>query len=185
MLENASMLQIDSTKYDAVLADQGQDVWRLIVRILGNDGHDAADCFQQAFVELVSRQKRSNDIRNVGALLRRIASVRAIDTVRRRIRDRKRTQDTDESLIVSSKENNPSIQAEASEFIEDLRIALTELPEQQASAFVLIEIENVSRNEAALAIGVSVNHLGVLLYRARAALRVHLVSHSPIREKRS
>ena len=84
------MPQSDSAEYEAVLADQGKYVWRLIVRILGDDGHDAADCFQQAFVELASRKKRSNDVRDVGSLLRRIAAARAIDTVRRRIRDRRR-----------------------------------------------------------------------------------------------
>jgi hypothetical protein len=62
---------------DALLDAEGQSVWRLIVRILGDDGDDAADCFQQAFVELASRQKRSNDVRKVGSLLRRIAAVRA------------------------------------------------------------------------------------------------------------
>jgi xanthine dehydrogenase iron-sulfur cluster and FAD-binding subunit A len=52
---------------DALLAEQGRYVWRLIVRVLGDDGHDAADCFQQAFVELAARKKRMGDVRDAGA----------------------------------------------------------------------------------------------------------------------
>ena len=176
------MPRADSAEYDALLADQGKYVWRLIVRILDDDGHDAADCFQQAFVELVSRTKRSNDVRDAGSLLKRIAAARAIDAVRRRIRDRRRTQNSDEALIASCR--GPDTRAEAGELLDDLRAALVELPKQQSAAFVLTEIENMSRDEAASAIGVTINHLGVLLHRARAALRERLGSHRPVREAR-
>ena len=172
----------DAAEYDAMLADQGNYVWRLIVRILGDDGHDAADCFQQAFVELASRKKRSNDVRHAESLLRRIAAARAIDTVRRRIRDRRRTQDSDVALIVSRRDFEPDARAETGELLDDLRVALSELPEQQSIAFVLTQIENMRHEDAASAIGVTVNHLGVLLHRARAALRERLGSHRPIRE---
>ena len=128
--------------------------------------------------------RRSNDVRDVGSLLKRIAAARAIDVVRRRIRDRRRTQDTDESLLASSRDDEPDARAEAGEMIDDLRAALTELSEQQSAAFVLTEIENMSREEAAAAIGVTANNLGVLLHRARTALRERLGSHRPFREAR-
>jgi hypothetical protein len=44
-----------------VLRDQGTPVGRLIVRILRNDGADAADCFQQSFFELAARHASTND----------------------------------------------------------------------------------------------------------------------------
>lgn len=84
-----------SNEFEALLSEHGNSVWRLVVRILGNDGHDAADCFQQAFVELVLRQRQSNDIREARLLLSRIATARAIDAVRRRIRERGRSQHVD------------------------------------------------------------------------------------------
>ena len=174
----------DTAEYDDMLADQGKYVWRLIVRILGDDGHDAADCFQQAFVELALRKKRLDDVRDLGALLKRIATARAIDTVRRRIRDRLRTQDTDVALIASRRDFEPDARAEADELLDELRAALAELSERQSIAFVLTQIENMPHVDAALAIGVTVNHFGVLLHRARAALRERLGSHRPIRETR-
>lgn len=174
----------ESDEFSAVLGAEGQPVWRSIVRILGDDGHDAADCFQQAFVELVSRQKRCNDIRDVGSLLKRIAAARAIDMVRQRIRDRARTEDVDQRLIASRREFEPGVRAAAGELLDDLRAALAELPERQSIAFVLTQIEDMTHDEAAVAIGVTVTHLGVLLHRARVALRARLETHKPVREAR-
>jgi RNA polymerase sigma-70 factor (ECF subfamily) len=178
------MPQSEPDKFSALLSAEGQPVWRLIVRILGNGGHDAADCFQQAFVELASRHQQLNDIRRAGPLLRRIAAARAIDVVRRRIRDRKSKVAVDESLLPARQEFEPPAQAEACELLDDLRTALTEIPERQAAAFVLTQLEDLPHAEAATAIGVTVTHLGVLLHRARSALRGCLETHNPIREAR-
>jgi len=174
----------ESDEVDAVLRQHGNSVWRLIVRILGTDGHDAADCFQQAFVELVERHRRSNDVDEVVALLKRIATNRAIDVVRRRIRERGRSQEFGQSQVMSRAEFDPAVQAEAAEFLGELRDALAELPDQQSAAFVLTQMENLPNNQAAVAIGVSVNHVGVLIHRARAALRVRLDSYKPVRAPR-
>lgn len=178
------MEQSEPDAFDEVLREHGQSVWRLIVRVLGSDGHDAADCFQQAFVELAARHQQSRNIRNAGSLLKHIATARAIDAVRRRIRERGRSQNLQEALVPAHRRFEPGTQAEAGELLEDLRTALGELPERQAAAFVLTQIEDVSYEEVAEALGVTVNHLGVLLHRARAALRERLESHRPLRESR-
>jgi len=164
------------------VAAHGQSVWRLIVRILGNDGQDAADCFQQAFVELASRHRRMNDIRDAGPLLRRIATARAIDSVRRRIRDRRQSRAMVAHAAAAHPRFEPGAQVQAIELLDDLRSALAELPEAQAAAFVLTRIDNMPHDQAARAIGVSANHLAVLLHRASVTLRQRLASHSPVRE---
>jgi len=166
---------------DAVLREHGQAVWRLVVRLVGNDGPDAADCFQQAFVEFASLH-RGGGIRQSGALLKRIAAARSIDAVRRRMRERRRAGELDVGLISTGREFEPDAQAEASEFLELLREALAELPEPQSAAFVLTQIEELSGGEAAAAIDVTVNHLGVLLHRARTALQARFEAYKPTRE---
>ncbi|MCA9261391.1 MAG: sigma-70 family RNA polymerase sigma factor [Planctomycetales bacterium] len=171
------MLPAESSVNEALIKLHGEAVWRLIVRILGNDGHDAADCFQQAFVELVGRQRRHGDVRDAGGLLRRIAAARAVDCVRRRIRQRARIDDVDPLGLPARSANDPHATAEGSELVNDLRTALTRLSARQAEAFVLVEVECLTREQAALALGVSANHVAVLLHRARAALREHLASH--------
>lgn len=167
-----------------VLRDQGTPVWRLIVRILGNDGADAADCFQQSFFELAARHASTNDIRRAPALWSRIAAARAVDLIRRRIRDRARTQPVDDEEVVARPDVGPAAKAEEAELLADFRAALAALPEAQASAFLLTQIDEVSNQEAARMLGVSVNHLGVLLHRARAALSARLESHNPVQEQR-
>jgi RNA polymerase sigma-70 factor (ECF subfamily) len=165
-----------------VLSDQSHLVWRLIVRILGSDGDDAEECYQQSFYELASRQAQANDVRQAGPLWKRIAAARAIDKIRRRIRDRERTRLDDGSLVANRRELGPVAKAQESELLGDFRAALATLPEVQASAFLLTQIDDVSNQDAALALGVSVNHLGVLLHRARVSLRERLECHNPSKE---
>ena len=53
------------------------------------------------------------------------------------------------------------------------------------TAFVLTQIEDVSPADTAALLGVTVNHLHVLLHRARARLREQLNSHQTVREARN
>jgi hypothetical protein len=49
----------------------------------------------------------------------------------------------------------------------------------QSAVFVMTQLEQMTHEDAAAALGISVNHVAVLLFRARAALQLrlkHLVS---------
>ncbi|MFN0055052.1 MAG: RNA polymerase sigma factor [Planctomycetales bacterium] len=173
-----------ANQMQVVLRDQGHLAWGLIVRILGDDGDDAADCYQQSFYELASRQARVNDIRHAGSLWKRIAAARAIDTIRRRISDRERTRLAGDIQVVTDPKTGPAAQAQESELLDAFRAALATIPEVQASAFLLTQVDDLSNQDAAQVLGVSVNHLGVLLHRARVALRTRLESHNPVKEHR-
>lgn len=179
------MQEPPDNQMQVVLRDQGNLVWGLIVRILGDDGDDAADCYQQSFFELASRQARVNDIRHAGSLWKRIAAARAIDAIRRRIRDREGARLAGDMQVVTDPEKGPAAQAQESELLDDFRVALATLPEVQASAFLLTQVDDLSNQDAAQVLGVSVNHLGVLLHRARVALRTRLESHNPELESHS
>ena len=48
---------------------------------------------------------------------------------------------------------------------------IRQLPEQQQTAFILQKIEGLSYEEIADVLGVKANHVGVLVFRARAAVR--------------
>jgi RNA polymerase sigma-70 factor (ECF subfamily) len=54
---------------------------------------------------------------------------------------------------------------------------LDRLPDAAAHAFVLRAVLDVETDEVAAATGLSPNHLGVTLYRARLALRECLSAH--------
>ncbi|MCH7557484.1 MAG: sigma-70 family RNA polymerase sigma factor [Planctomycetes bacterium] len=70
--------------WQIIIEKHGPAVWQTAYRLLGNRT-DAADCFQETFIcalELSQRQR----IRSFSALLRRLATTRAIDQLRRRFR---------------------------------------------------------------------------------------------------
>jgi RNA polymerase sigma-70 factor (ECF subfamily) len=52
-----------------------------------------------------------------------------------------------------------------------LRQALAHLPPQQAAVFCMRMLDDLSYEQIAEALGISASHVGVLLYRARGALR--------------
>ena len=74
---------------------------------------------------------------------------------------------------------NPHDVASHGELAESLRTALAELEPNLAAAFSLICLEGLSNREAAEAVGVKANHVGVLLHRAKAALREKLRAFAP------
>lgn len=65
----------------------------------------------------------------------------------------------------------PARKAESVEFARALRSCLDALTQGVARAFILRDMEGISPQEAALALGIPPAHLAVLLYRARMRLR--------------
>lgn len=169
-----------STDQD-LMRQHGQDVWAVVVRLLGDDGHDAADCFQQTFLQYVAQAEQGQTATTPIALLKRIAAARAIDQVRRRMRERGRMADADPDGYPSARSSQPEAAMEADELRAALRVALTKIPQDQATVFVLTAIEGVSNAEAAATMGVTQNHLAVLLHRARRALQAKLSDYAPER----
>src|SRR5262245_59124613 len=69
-----------------IMEQEGAAVWRTAYRLLGNRA-DADECFQEAFLAALEVSRRES-VRDWGALLRRLASSRAVDRLRRRYRHR-------------------------------------------------------------------------------------------------
>lgn len=85
------------TDWTAIVHEHGATVWRLARRILGDEA-DAGDCFQETFVAALSAS-RAAPVVNWPGLLRRLCTARAIDLLRRRIRDRRRTTAAVEAAV--------------------------------------------------------------------------------------
>ena len=157
------------TDWKIIVEQHGGLVWATAYRLVGNC-EDAADCFQETFLEAV-KTSRKEPVRDWSALLRHLATVRAIDLLRVRCRHRNRTDATTSSDAVVSREANPVQEAEASELAERLRAALPKLSQDQASVFCLSCLENLSYREIGERLGVTANAVGVLLHRARQRLK--------------
>ena len=91
-----------------------------------------------------SKSRAGSRWRDWSALLRHLATVRAIDLLRVRCRHRGRMDAGGGSDEAVSREANPAQEAEASELAERLRAALPHLSQDQAAVFCLSCLENLS-----------------------------------------
>jgi len=165
------------TDWSEIVARHGPLVWRTVRRLVGNEA-DGADCFQRAFLSALEVSRREQ-VENWPGLLSRLATARALECLRQRARQRNRLSALDDESAVDRKGVGPAAEAQASELAEDLRRALADLDERQAQVFCLACLEGLAYQEIAAQLGLTVNHVGVLLSRARGQLRERLQAHAP------
>ena len=154
--------------WESILRADGPAVWRTARRLVGNDP-DADECFQEAFSDALKLSQKQS-VRHWRALLTRLATARAIDLLRRRIRRRGREETADWEKIGQTGSLPPE-QAETAELSQLLRNALAEIPARQAEVFCLACLDGQSHAEIAQQLGISVDSVGVTVHRARQKLR--------------
>jgi RNA polymerase sigma-70 factor, ECF subfamily len=159
-----------------IVRRHGPMVWRTVCRLAGGLGReaDAADCFQEVFVaalEAARRGRERGEVRNWEAMLRRIATVKALDMLRRRIGERGRFAGDAAVEDIHAKAALPNEALERAELAGELRAALTRLPAEQAEAFCLRHVEGMSYEEIGAQTGMTPNAAGVLIHRAKERLR--------------
>jgi RNA polymerase sigma-70 factor, ECF subfamily len=161
------------TDWKTIVEQHGALVWATAYRLVGNC-EDASDCFQETFLEAV-KMSRKEPVRDWSALLRHLATVRAIDLLRVRYRHRSRTDPLIGSEAVC-RQATPVEEAEAGELVERLRAALPHLSQDQAAVFCLSCLEDLSYQEIGERLGITANAVGVLLHRARQRLKEILLT---------
>lgn len=157
------------TDWDTIVPEHAPLVWRTVYRLLGNEA-DAADCFQEAFLA-ACRKATSGPVLNWPGLLRTIATARALDRLRRRTWQRSHTSELTERSGATADADDPVRQAQNAELADRMRRALAALPAKQSEAFCLRHLNDMSYEQIAQELDVSVGHVGVLLNRARGRLR--------------
>lgn len=148
--------------WDCIVEKHGKRVFRVAFRILGSV-QDAEDVAQEAFIEAY-RMHKAGPIQSWSGLLVRIATLRAIDRVRR---SRPIVELQNPASALSSE---PFEQAIATELAGWLRKAVGDLPDQQAAIFAMTHYEQLSRDEVASSLGISPEAVSAGLYKARQRL---------------
>jgi RNA polymerase sigma factor (sigma-70 family) len=159
----------------------GPLVWKTVYKILGNHT-ESLDCFQDVFAELLERSTPMA-VRGWPAFLRWLAVRRALDRLRKRAAAAKRMAGDDDIATVAAASPAPDTQALWNELMERVRHEASCLPRQQAEAFWLQCVEEMSQAEIGQQLGVSANAVGVLVHRARQRLRQSLADLNPAKRE--
>ena len=137
--------------WQQIIDEHGTAVWRQLWRMVGNRA-DADECFQETFLAAV-KVARQQKIESWPALLRGLATARAMDRLRQRYRqndllgiggDASGNGRSVPVESVASAEPDPSGRLVASELSQRLRKALARLPGKQAEAFCLYALDGWS-----------------------------------------
>ncbi|MFB0524956.1 MAG: RNA polymerase sigma factor [Phycisphaerae bacterium] len=155
--------------WQVLVKKYGPMVWQTAYRLLANYT-DTADCFQETFASALEFSRRQH-VRNFSALLARLATARAIDRLRQRIRELRISTDSADFATMPSVHPEPFQQIQADELVIGLREALSQLPTQEAQVFCLRYLNNMSYRRIAKELGIKTSTAGVLLHRARTKLR--------------
>jgi RNA polymerase sigma-70 factor (ECF subfamily) len=163
--------------WQAIVEEHGPAVWRTVYRLVSHR-EDALDCYQESFLQ-ASRYARSHTVSNWAALLKHIASNRALDCLRRRYQLSARTAPLEAAADFHARNVSPEARAEWNELVEQLQRALAELPAQQAEVFCLREIELLSTADVAALLDVTPDDVATWLHRAKRKLRELLAAGQP------
>ena len=148
---------------------------RSFIRRRVPDPRDAEDILQDVFYELVEANRLLMPIEHVAGWLFRVARNRITDLFRKKQPESFRdaaVADEDEELLsweelLPSPDAGPEALFARNLLLDELELAVEELPHEQRAVFVAHELEGRSFKEIAAATGVSVN---TLLSRKRYAV---------------
>ena len=142
------------------------------------DPRDAEDILQDVFYELVEANRLLMPIEHVTGWLFRVARNRIIDLFRKKrpenFSDVGVAHEDDEGELLRLEDLLPSVDASPealyarSVLLDELELAVEELPEEQRQVFIAHELEGRSFKQMAAETGVNVN---TLLSRKRYAVR--------------
>lgn len=158
--------------WDDILTAHGPLVWRIAYRLLGHYD-DALDCSQETFLAAYCAAK-CGTVDDWPAFLTSLATRRAIDLLRRRVRGRYRLAPLDDVPEPAGTGTCPVEQAQGGERLEQVRLHLGRLPAKQAEVFWLSCVEGLPHETICQQMNVSNGEVRVLLHRARARLRAAL-----------
>jgi RNA polymerase sigma-70 factor (ECF subfamily) len=155
------------TDWATIVRTHGPRAFETAWRILGH-ATDTEDAVQEAFLDALHIHRRGR-VENWGALLRRLATCRALDLLRKRRRALPLGPE-----LAAPHAIQPDAAAVATELAAALRRALTELPGREAEVFSLRYFGNLTNPEIAETLAIKVGAVAVALHKARARLQALL-----------
>ncbi len=162
--------------WNTILERDGPTAWRAAYRLLGNAA-DADDCLQEPVLSAIQLSRRE-PVANWRALLIRLTSARAMDQLRQRYRSRI-VHGVEDLAAGMADPHDPGRTAQLNELQSQLRIALAQLTQEQATAFCVCALEGWTYTDAAEQLQTPASTIGVLVHRARQRLRDLMQNANP------
>lgn len=151
---------------------------------------DAQDVTQEIFITIHLNVKDFKEESSLSTWIYRISVNKCLEFIRKKNRKKRSgifrsifSSDGEKSIENHSDFSHPGIQLENKERSIILFKAIGLLPEQQQTAYILHKVEQVSYNEIAVIMEVSLSAVESLLFRAKQNLKKHLVSYYEENEK--
>ena len=143
----------------------------LCLRLLGQRSL-AEEAAQEVFVKAYRAMDRYDPAQPFAAWVLRIASNHCIDLIRRRTREPLGFDDAAADVeALAGSDDGAETALTGAEDAQAVRAAVDALPERYRLPVVLAYFEEAGYDEIAERLGITRNHVGVLLLRARRALR--------------
>lgn len=151
---------------------------------------DAQDVTQEIFITIHLNVKDFKEESSLSTWIYRISVNKCLEFIRKKNRKKRSgifrsifSSDGEKSIENHSDFSHPGIQLENKERSIILFKAIGLLPEQQQTAYILHKVEQVSYNEIAVIMEVSLSSVESLLFRAKQNLKKHLATYYEENEK--
>ena len=172
--------QNDEKAFQLLVDLFSKKVYNTCIGMLQNK-EDAEDVTQEIFITIHININEFREESSLSTWIYRIALNKCLEFIRKK--DRKKRSGIFKSIFSSDGERSienhsdfmhPGIQLENQERAKVLFKAIELLPEQQKTAYILHKLEQVSYNEIASIMEVSLSSVESLLFRAKQNLKKHL-----------
>jgi RNA polymerase sigma factor (sigma-70 family) len=163
--------------WDDVVREHSARVYRLAYRLTGNS-HDAEDLTQEVFVR-VFRSLPSYTPGTFEGWLHRITTNLFLDMARRKQRIRFEGLGDDTAARLGDGGRSPADAFDDRHLDSDIQAALKALAPEYRAAVILCDIEGLSYEEIADALGIKLGTVRSRIHRGRAQLRAALEHRRP------
>ena len=173
---------MDDATFSSIVEQYADFAYNLAYRMVGNSA-DAEDVVQDAFLSAYRAKDRFRGGSQPTTWLYRIVMNAALMKLRKEKRSRQRTVTSSDEIEVVDWSPGPESQVLNDELKEKLEESIGLLSDDLRTAVVLRDVQELSIEEAAQVVGVSVAAFKARLHRSRVALRSYLSTY--VRTSRS
>jgi RNA polymerase sigma-70 factor (ECF subfamily) len=181
--------QNDEKAFQLLVDLFSKKVYNTCIGMLQNR-EDAEDVTQEIFITIHININEFREESSLSTWIYRIALNKCLEFIRKKDRKKRSgifkwifSSDGERAIENHSDFMHPGIQLENQERAKVLFKAIELLPEQQKTAYILHKLEQVSYNEIASIMEVSLSSVESLLFRAKQNLKKHLTIYYEENEK--